>query len=124
MLLSFLKIRAVVNGKEIYPLEDSKPVIIPVQDNNPRIVITDGFHITTPLKLVYKDLHTYCFRVVCAVNDQQLYTGLGLLVVLYLSGFYTNLLVLKVFSFSPIIYLLLFYYLNRKDFFRLVPVLN
>ena len=113
-----------VNGKEIYPLADSKPVIIPVLENNPRIVITDGFHITKPLKLVYKDLHTYCFRVVCAVNDRQLYLGLGMLAVLYLSGFYTNLLILKVFSFFPVIYLLIFYYLNRRDFFRLVPVIN
>ncbi len=113
-----------VNGKEIYPLANSKPVVIPIQENNPRIVITDGFHITKPLKLVYKDLHTYCFKVVCAINDRQLYTGLGLLVVLYLSGFYTNLLVLKVLSFFPVIYLLMFYYLNRKDFFRLVPVVN
>jgi hypothetical protein len=123
-LLSFLKIRAVVNGKDIYALADSKPVVIPVQENNPRIVITDGYHINKPLKLVYKDLHTYCFKVVCTLSDQQLYIGLGMLVVLYLSGFYTGLLVLKVFSFFPIIYLLFFYYLNRRDFFRLIPVVK
>jgi hypothetical protein len=34
------------------------------------------------------------------------------------------LLVLKVFSFLPIIYLLLFYYLNRREFIRLTPVVN
>lgn len=113
-----------VNGREIYPLADSKPVVIPVNENNPKIVITDGYHITKPLKLVYKDMHTYCFRVVCAVNDRQLYTGMAILFLLYLSGFYTGLLVLKVFSFFPILYLLMFYYLNRKDFFRLVPVVN
>ncbi|MEQ1676214.1 MAG: hypothetical protein ABL876_05925 [Chitinophagaceae bacterium] len=124
MLLSFLKVRAVVNGKDIYPLMNTKPVVIPVLENNPRIVITDGYHITKPLKLVYNDLHTYCFKVVCAVNDKQLYIGLGLLAVLYLSGFLTGLLVLKVFSFFPLIYLLMFYYLNRRDFFRLVPVLH
>ena len=105
-------------------MADSKPVVIPVQENNPRIVITDGYHINKPLKLVYKDLHTYCFKVVCALSDQQLYIGLGMLVVLYLSGFYTGLLVLKVFSFFPIIYLLFFYYLNRRDFFRLIPVVK
>ncbi len=103
---------------------NTKPVVIPVLENNPRIVITDGYHITKPLKLVYNDLHTYCFKVVCAVNDKQLYIGLGLLAVLYLSGFLTGLLVLKVFSFFPLIYLLMFYYLNRRDFFRLVPVLH
>lgn len=124
MLLSFLKIRAVVNGKEIYPLPDSKPVVIPVQENNPRIVVTDGYHFTTPLKLVYKDLHTYCFNVACAISDRQLLAGFVLLAPLYLSGFYTGLLVLKVFSFLPIIYLLMFYYLNRREFIRLTPVFN
>jgi hypothetical protein len=114
----------VVNGKEIYPLADSKPVVIAVEQNNPRIVITDGYHITKPLRLVYKEINTYCFKVVCAVSDKQLYIAMGLLAVLYISGFYTGLLVLKVFSFFPVIYLLMFYYLNRKDFFMLVPVVN
>lgn len=124
VLLSFLKIRAVVNGREIYPLPDTKPVVIPVQVNNPRIVITDGYHITKPLKLVYKDLHTYCFKVACAISDVQLLGGFVVLVVLYLSGFYTDILALKVFSFFPLIYLLMFYYMNRREFIRLIPVTN
>jgi hypothetical protein len=123
-LLSFLKIRAVINGNQIYPLPDSKPVVITVLANNPRIVITDGYHITKPLKLVYKDLHTYCFKVVCAISDAQLIVGFAGLAFLYLAGFFTGLLVLKVISFLPVIYLIMFYYLNRKEFFRLVPVLN
>lgn len=124
VLLSFLKVRAIVNGKEIYPLPDSKPVVIPVQMNNPRLVITDGYHISRPLKMVYKDLHTYCFKVTCAVSDGQLLGVFIGLAVMYLSGFYTGLFLLKILSFLPLVYLLLFYYLNRKDFFRLVPVLN
>lgn len=124
MLLSFLKIRAVVNGKHIYPLLSSKPVVIPVTENNPRLVVTDGFHITKPLKLVYKDLPVYCFKVTCTINDLQLYIGFGVLAALYLSGMFTGIIVLKVFSFLPLIYLLAFYYLNRKDFLKLVPVLN
>ena len=99
-------------------------MVIPVQANNPRIVITDGYHITKPLKLIYKDIHTYCFKVVCAISDQQLLGGAVVLAGLYLSGFYTGLLVLKVLSFLPVIYLLMFYYLNRKEFIRLVPVIN
>ena len=124
VLLSFLKLRAIINGKEIYPLLNTKPVIIRVQENNPRLVITDGYHITKPLKLVYKDIHIYCFQVVCAISDRQLLGGFIVLAGLYLSGFYTGELVLKVFSFLPLIYLLLFYYLNRKEFIRLVPVLS
>ena len=124
VLLSFLKIRAILNGKEIYPLLSTKPVVISVQENNPRIVVTDGYHFTAPLKLVYKDLHTYCFKVVCAISDQQLLAGFVILAALYLSGFYTGNLILKVFSFLPVIYLLFFYYLNRKEFIRIIPVLN
>lgn len=124
MLLSFLKIKAVVNGREIYPLSNTKPVVIPVQANHPRIVITDGYHITTPLKLIYKELPVYCFKVTCAISDRQLLAGFLVLALFYLSGFYTGLLVLKVFSFLPLIYLLTFYYLNRKEFIRLVPVTN
>jgi hypothetical protein len=124
VLLSFLKIKAVVNGREIYPLSNTKPVVIPVGANNPRIVITDGYHITTPLKLVYTELPVYCFKVACAISDRQLLFGFLMMAGLYLSGFYTGLLVLKVFSFIPLIYLLTFYYLNRKEFIRLIPVTN
>jgi len=124
VLLSFLKIRAIVNGREIYPLADTKPVVIPVMENNPRIVITDGYHITKPLKLVYNDIPAYCFKVVCAITDRQLLLGFMVLAILYLSGLYTGLLVLKFFSFLPLVYLLLFYYLNRKEFIRLIPVMN
>lgn len=122
MLLSFLNIRAVVNGRQICPLPDSRPVIISVEENNPRIVITDGYHITGPVKLVYKDADTCFFKVACAINDWQLGAGLAILAISYLGGLYTGILLLKVFSFIPLIYLLLFYYLNRKYFLKLIPV--
>ncbi len=124
MLLSFLKLRAVVNGLSIYPLPDSKPVVIPVEENNPKLVITDGYHYTRPLKLVFGDFPACCFKIVCAINDWQLASGFTLLAALYLGGLYTGLLVLKVLSFLPLVYLLLFYYLNRNDFLKLVPVTN
>jgi len=124
VLLSFLKIRAIVNGKEIFPLTNTKPVVIPVMKNNPRVVITDGYHFTKPLKLVYNELNIYCFNVVCAISDRQLLIGFIVLVAFYLSGFFTGQLVLKAFSFIPIIYLLFFYYLNREEFLQLKPVIN
>ena len=124
VLLSFLKLRAIVNGTEIYPLRNSKPVVIPVIANNPRIVITDGYHFTPSLKLVYKELPVYCFRVQCAISDLQLLVGFIVLVASYLGGLFSGMLILKVFSFIPLIYLLMFYYLNRNDFLKLVPVLD
>ncbi len=122
-MLSFLKVRAIINGREIYALH-TKPIVIPVQYNNPRIVITDGYHITKPLKLVYQDVHVYFFRVACAIDNWKLLAGFATIVILFLSGFITGQLVLKVFSFIPLVYLIFFYYLNRKEFIRLVPVLR
>jgi hypothetical protein len=119
-----LKLRAIVNGTDIYPLNTTKPVVIPVYANNPRLVITDGFHFTRPLKLVYRELPIYCFKVVCPVSDLQLLAGFIMLSVLYLGGLFSGMLVLKVFSFIPLIYLVMFYYLNRGDFLKLVPVLD
>lgn len=124
VLLSFLKLRAVVNGQAIYPLVNTKPVVITVMENNPRVVITDGYHITAPLKLLFKEIPVYCFTVSCAISDRQLLAGFGVLAAFYLSGLYTGELILKVFSFIPLVYLLFFYYLNRKEFLKLVPVMN
>jgi len=105
-------------------LNDTRPVVVPVFANNPRLVITDGYHFTKPLKLVYQQLPVYCFKVVCAISDLQLIIGFIVLAISYLAGLFTGIIVLKVFSFLPLIYLLMFYYLNRKDFLKLVPVLD
>ncbi len=113
-----------VNGRQIFPLDTTQPILISVDQNNPRIVITDGYHITTPLKLVYKEVNTYFFKVCCAISDRELLAGFLMLAAFYLGGLYSGLLILKVFSFHPLIYLILFYYLNRKDFLKLVPVIR
>jgi len=106
VLLSFLRIRAVVNGKDIYPLPDSSPVIITVLQNNPKVVITDGYHFTKPVELVYHHLNTYYFKVICVIDDFQLLAGSLLLITLYLMGSYTGILGLKLSAFFPIIYFL------------------
>jgi hypothetical protein len=36
----------------------------------------------------------------------------------------TGIAPIKVFSFLPLVYLVMFYYLNRREFIRLVPVSN
>jgi hypothetical protein len=122
VLLSFLKIRVVINGKEIYPLSHSDPVMITVTENNPKVVVTDGYHFTKPMELVYHHLNTYYFKVICVIDDVQLIAGILLLIVLYLIGFYTGAFILKLVSFAPIVYFLFFYYINRKDFLEITPV--
>ena len=70
VLMSFLRVRAIVNGKDIYPLNRAEtPVWIEVNENNPRVVISDGYHFTKPVELVYHHLHTYYFKVVCVIGD-------------------------------------------------------
>jgi hypothetical protein len=122
VLLSFLKIRVIVNGKDIYPLTSNKPVVITVDRNNPKIVVTDGFHFTKPLELVYHHLNTYYFKVVCAIGDFQLIAGLFFLTFFYLIGFYSGLFVVKLLSFLPLLYILFLYYINRKEFLQLTAV--
>jgi cobalamin biosynthesis protein CobD/CbiB len=122
VLLSFLNIRAVINGKEIYSLPANKPVMITVMQNNPKVVITDGYHVTKPVELVYHHLHTYYFKVICVIDNTQLLAGSFLLILLYLIGFFTGIFVITMASIFPILYFLFFYYINRKDFLQITPV--
>jgi hypothetical protein len=50
--------------------------------------------------------------------------GSIVLATLYMVGLVSGMLLFKVFSFLPLLYLVMFYYLNRKDFLKLIPVLN
>ena len=101
---------------------NNQPVEITVQENNPSVVITDGFHFTQPLELVYHHLNTYYFKVICVIGDVQLLAGGMLVAVFYLVGLYSGILVLKLFSFAPVLYFLFFYYFNRKEFLQITPV--
>jgi hypothetical protein len=111
-----------VNGTDIYPLADSKPVMITVSQNNPKVVVTDGYHFTQPVELVYHHLNTYYFKVICVIGDVQLLAGSLLLALLYMVGFYSGIFVFKLISFLPILYFLFFYYINRKEFIQITPV--
>jgi hypothetical protein len=120
VLLSFLDIRVIVNNKEIYPLQTTEPVVIPLEKDNPRIVITDGFHFTKPLELNFKRPAYFNFDVVCAIDDLQLLAGSLILAIFYMLGFLTGFFILKLLSFAPIVWVLIYYYFNRKNFIRIV----
>jgi len=75
------------------------------------------------MKISYQEVDTCCFfEIKCAISDGQLILGFIVLAAFYLSGYLTGILILKILSFLPMIYLLAFYYLSRKDFIRMVPV--
>lgn len=109
----------IVDNKEIYPLSNTEPVIIEVQDSHPRIVVTDGFHFTRPIDLTYKQPSYYHFKVVCSIDDLQLLGNAFVLIVFYLLGFFTDSFVLKLLSFLPILYLLFAYYIDRDSFIQI-----
>ena len=122
VLLSFLNIRVIINGTEIYPVKQGQRVIIPLESNNPKVVVTDGYHFTKPLELVYHHLHTYYFKIVCAIDDTQLLAGCCVLVLFYLMGFVTGIFFLKLVSLFPVLYFLFLYYINRKEFIQIQAV--
>lgn len=115
-MLRFLNTRVIVNNKEIYPLLNEQPVVIPVEKDHPEIVVTDGFHFTKPLELVYDQPGYFNFELTCIVDDLKLLGGSFLLVILYLLGLFTGFLILKMLSFLPVIFFLFYYYFNKKNF--------
>ena len=63
-MLRFLNTRVIVNNTAIYPLLNTEPIVIPVEKDHPKIVVTDGFHFTKPLELV-----TTTLQVVSALRS-------------------------------------------------------
>jgi hypothetical protein len=120
-LLSFFKITVIVDGKLIYPLLTNQPVVIPVSEDRPKVVVTDGFHFTKPIELVYNEPSYYNFKVRCVIGDLQLLGGGFLVVFFYLAGFFTDWILLKILSSAPIIYFLFLYYFKRKKFIQVTP---
>jgi hypothetical protein len=113
-------VSVIVNNKEIYPLLSDKPVVIEVKENKPRIVVTDGFHFTRPVELIYKVPSYYRFKVACTIDDLQLLGGSFFLIFLYMLGFFTGFFILKLLSFLPVICFLAVYYLNRRSFIKII----
>ncbi|MET0394681.1 MAG: hypothetical protein ABW019_16165 [Chitinophagaceae bacterium] len=120
VLFSFLKLRVVVDSRHIYPLAGTEPVVIPVERQQPQVVVTDGFHFTRPLTLTFQQPSYFHFDVVCAIDDRQLLAGSLLLAIFYLLGFLTGIFILKLLSFVPIAWFLAYYYIRRRDFIRIV----
>ena len=118
-MLRFLKLRAIINNKDIYPLLNRRRIIIPVEKNNFSIVVTDGFHITRPLQLSYDQPGYFNFEVTCIVDDLALLGGTFVLTIFYLLGLFTGFLILQLLSFLPVVCLLFFYYINRKHFLKI-----
>lgn len=119
-MLQFLKLRLVVNGMQIYPLRKNKPVRITMTTTPSRIVVTDGFHITQPLELPYRQ-RTGHFDIVCAVNNDVLAGGFIFMLMFFMMGATAGVLALQVFSLLPVAYILFLYYIRRHEFIQIRP---
>jgi hypothetical protein len=119
LLINFLNIRVIVNGKDIYTLPPDKPVVISLSENKAKLVATDGYHITKPLELSYHLPHTYYLKVICAIDNNLLITGVVLLIIFSLVGLISNITFLQVLSFVPVLYFLFLYYINRREFIKI-----
>lgn len=111
----------ILNEHDIFPLPIGERVIIPIQNNNPKIVLTDGYHYTKPLELVYHHYKVYHFKVVCVVDDFQLVAGFAIMIIFYILGLLTGFIFIQFLSLAPILYFLFFYYVNRNDFLQVRP---
>lgn len=120
--MNFLNVRVIVNGREIYILPKGKPVLIPVIENHPKIVATDGFHITNPMELVYRNSNTHHLQVVCAIDNNLLITGVVLLLIFSLVGLISDIVLFQLLSVAPILYFLFYYYFNKKEFIHIKAV--
>ena len=119
MLLNFLNVRIVVNGKNIYTLPKNRPVVIKTAENRLKLVATDGFHITRPVELAYDKTNTLYLKVACVIDNNLFLTGLVLLLLLAVVGLISDIALFRFLSFVLIFYFLFYYYINRKDFLKL-----
>ncbi|MDQ3683730.1 MAG: hypothetical protein M3352_11775 [Bacteroidota bacterium] len=94
-------------------------MLISIPANYSRIVVTDGFHHSKPLEIVYHHMHIYYFKVECAIDDAQLIVGTIILSLIYTAGLTSGILFVKLLSFLPLLYFLFLYYINKKEFLRI-----
>jgi len=112
----------VINGHHIYNLVKNQPVVIDMPTNPTKVVVSDGFHITPPVELVYTIKPVRYFTIACAIEDAQLLVGFILTLIVYAMGLTSGILFLRLVSIAPIIYFLFIYYIKREAFIRLRPV--
>jgi hypothetical protein len=118
----------VINGHQIYNLVRNQPIVIDMPTNptrmviTARMVITDGYHITPPLELVYTVKPVRYFTIACAIEDAQLLVGFIMTMIVYAMGLTSGILFLQLLSTVPVFYFLFIYYIRREAFIRIRPV--
>lgn len=104
----------------IYTLRKNNPVLVTMPTNPSRIVVTDGFHITQPIELKYRQ-QIARFNVGCAIDNDVLVGGLIFMLMFFSMGATAGLIFLQLFSMLPIGYILFLYYIKRQQFIQIKP---
>jgi hypothetical protein len=106
----------------IYSLRQNKPVVVHLPENPSKVVVTDGFHITPPVKISHLKKERHYYIVACAIENDAL-IGCGIFMLLLFSmGASSDTLLLEILSLFPIAYILYLYYINRKEFIKIRPI--
>lgn len=119
VLLRFLKPKLVVNGMHIYSLAKGRPVRITLQTNPSNLVVTDGFHISSPVQVQYSAQKVRYFTIACIVENDVLVGSALFMTVLFFMGLTSGSFVLQILSISPILIMLFFYYFKRTRFLQI-----
>jgi len=121
-LLNLLRVRLIVDGSAIYQLEKNKTVVIPLPTNHSKIVVTDGFHYSQPLEVVYHHIPVYYFKISCAVDNNKLLAGGVVTVLLFFAGLTSDIIWIMLLSLAPILFFLYQFYIRKKEFILIKPV--
>lgn len=90
--------------------------------NPSKIVVSDGFHITKPMQVTYNTQRTYYYDIVCSVDNDLLIGALVFMLMLFAMGATSGFFLLQIISILPVVYILIHYYIKRRDFIQLRPV--
>lgn len=96
--------------------------MIHLPENPSKVVATDGYHITPPVKIPYIEKERHYYIVACAIENDALIGAAIFMLLLFTMGESSGAVFLQVLSFVPIAYILLLYYLKRKEFIQIRPI--
>lgn len=119
LILRLLKVRIVLNGKDIYELQKNTPSVIEVFEPSCMLTLTDGFHHSKLFQVNFKTQNVFRLKVSSILDNGRLLFLLILTVLFFVIAFLNELFWLKTLSFIPLVLLLYFYYIKRDSFFLL-----
>lgn len=122
LVLRLLPLRAVVNGTDIYPLREKEPVIITSGRHPTTLMVSNGFHYSPTVQLDTYANDKLALEVDCEIDNFRI--GSAVFITFMLFAFYlvTGMRGLQIAANIPLLYLLWYFYFNRKKMIVIRPV--